>query len=76
MQRPRDSLESTRRDTAREQGVSMPASELLQDAVRAELHRQGLLEETDRYVAQLIDQAGCATTALPAPTSCPRDRSH
>lgn len=33
-------------------------SELLQDAVRAELRRQELLEETDRYLAELIDDVG------------------
>lgn len=33
-------------------------SELLQDAVRAELRRQALREETDRYVAELIDEVG------------------
>ena len=37
---------------------NLPASELLQDAVRAELRRQALLEETDRYLAELIDQVG------------------
>jgi len=36
----------------------MPASELLQAAVRAELHRHELLEETDRYLAELIDKVG------------------
>lgn len=36
----------------------LPASELLQDAVRAELRRQELLEETDRYVAELIEKVG------------------
>ncbi len=36
----------------------MPASELLQDAVRAELRRQALEEETDRYLAELIDDVG------------------
>lgn len=36
----------------------MPASELLQDAVRAELRRQELLEETERYVAELIEEVG------------------
>ena len=36
----------------------LPASELLQDAVRAELRRQELLEETDRYVAELIGDVG------------------
>ena len=33
-------------------------SELLQDAVRAELHRQALLEETERYLAELIGDVG------------------
>ena len=36
----------------------LPASELLQDAVRAELHRQELLTETDRYVEELLDEVG------------------
>jgi hypothetical protein len=36
----------------------MPASELLQDAVRAELRRQALLEETDRYLEDLIETVG------------------
>lgn len=36
----------------------LPASELLQSAVRAELRRQALLEETDRYLAELIDEVG------------------
>jgi len=36
----------------------LPASELLQDAVRAELRRQELLEEADRYVAELIQDVG------------------
>ncbi|MBV8161954.1 MAG: hypothetical protein JO265_13605 [Acidimicrobiia bacterium] len=36
----------------------LPASELLQKAVRAELRRQALLEETDRYLAELIDEVG------------------
>ena len=36
----------------------LPASELLQEAVRSELRRQALLEETDRYVAELIDEVG------------------
>ncbi len=33
-------------------------SELLQDAVRAELQRQTLLEETECYLAELIDEVG------------------
>ena len=36
----------------------LPASELLQDAVRAEVRRQELLEETHRYVAELIEDVG------------------
>jgi post-segregation antitoxin (ccd killing protein) len=36
----------------------LPASELLQDAVRAEVRRQELLEETDRYLAELIEAVG------------------
>lgn len=36
----------------------LPASELLQKAVRAELRRQDLLAESDRYVADLADQVG------------------
>lgn len=36
----------------------LPASELLQSAVRAELRRQELLVETDRYLAELIDEVG------------------
>ncbi|MDA8267124.1 MAG: hypothetical protein M0013_01955 [Actinomycetota bacterium] len=40
----------------------MPASELLQRAVRSELHRQELLEETDRYLEELV-----ATVGEPSP---------
>jgi post-segregation antitoxin (ccd killing protein) len=36
----------------------LPASELLQEAVRAELHRQQLLEETDAYLAELTEEVG------------------
>jgi post-segregation antitoxin (ccd killing protein) len=36
----------------------LPASELLQGAVRAELRRQVLLEETDRYLTELVDEVG------------------
>ena len=36
----------------------LPASELLQKAVRAELRRQDLLAETDRYVADLLEEVG------------------
>jgi len=36
----------------KEQGL--PASELLQDAVRGELRRRALLTETDRYLDELV----------------------
>ena len=36
----------------------LPASELLQKAVRAELRRQDLLEETDRYLEEMIAEYG------------------
>lgn len=36
----------------------LPASELLQEAVRAELRRQGLLAETDRYLTELVAEVG------------------
>lgn len=36
----------------------LPASELLQEAVRAELRRQGLLAETDRYLTELRAEVG------------------
>jgi post-segregation antitoxin (ccd killing protein) len=36
----------------------LPASELLQAAVRAELRRRALLDETDAYVAELVDEVG------------------
>jgi hypothetical protein len=36
----------------------LPASELLQHAVRSELHRQDLLEETDRYLDELTSTVG------------------
>ncbi len=36
----------------------LPASELLQDAVRAELRRQNLMDESREYVARLVDQVG------------------
>jgi hypothetical protein len=36
----------------------LPASELLQRAVRAELRRLDLLAESDRYVAELMSQVG------------------
>jgi post-segregation antitoxin (ccd killing protein) len=36
----------------------LPASELLQEAVRAELRRRQLLEETDAYLAELVAEVG------------------
>ena len=39
----------------------LPASELLQDAIRAELRRQQLNYETDRYLAELIAEVGPPT---------------
>lgn len=42
---------------------SLPASELLQKAVRAELRRLDLLAETDRYVADLVAEVGPPTAA-------------
>ena len=36
----------------------LPASELLQRAVREELKRQDLLAETDRYLAELLSEVG------------------
>jgi hypothetical protein len=41
----------------------LPASELLQKAVRAELRRQDLLTESDRYVAKLVSQVGEPTSS-------------
>jgi post-segregation antitoxin (ccd killing protein) len=40
----------------------LPASELLQDAVRAEVRRRELLAEGDKYVAELKAQVGEPTT--------------
>jgi hypothetical protein len=39
----------------------LPASELLQKAVRAELRRLDLLAETDLYVADLVAEVGPPT---------------
>jgi post-segregation antitoxin (ccd killing protein) len=36
----------------------LPASELLQQAVRAELRRQDLLAESDTYLAELVAEVG------------------
>jgi hypothetical protein len=40
---------------------NLPASELLQKAVRAEARRLDLLAETDRYVADLVAEIGPPT---------------
>jgi hypothetical protein len=39
----------------------LPASELLQKAVRAELRRLDLVAETDRYLDQLVAEVGAPT---------------
>ena len=36
----------------------LPASELLQRAVQTEVRRQGLLEETERYLQDLVAEVG------------------
>lgn len=41
----------------------LPASKLLQKAVRAELRRLELLAETDRYVTELVAEVGPPTAA-------------
>jgi len=41
----------------------LPASELLQKAVRAELRRLDLLAETERYVADLVAEVGPPSAA-------------
>jgi post-segregation antitoxin (ccd killing protein) len=41
----------------------LPASELLQKAVRAELRRQELLTGTDRYLADLVAEVGLPSQA-------------
>lgn len=41
----------------------LPASELLQKAVRAELRRLDLFAEADLYVAELVAKVGLPTTA-------------
>ena len=41
----------------------LAASELLQGAVRFELRRLELLEATDRYLSELVDEVGEPSTA-------------
>jgi hypothetical protein len=40
----------------------LPASELLQDAVRAEVRRRELLAEADRYIKDLTGEVGKPST--------------
>jgi len=39
----------------------LPASELLQEAVRVELRRRELIEAADEYLSELLDEAGPPT---------------
>jgi hypothetical protein len=48
---------------------NLPASELLQQAVRVELRRLDLLAETDRYLAELLGEVGEPTAEE---TACAR----
>jgi len=41
----------------------LPVSELLQKAVQAELRRQDLLAETERYLADLVAEVGVPSPA-------------
>lgn len=52
----------------------LPASELLQDAVRAEVRRLDLLAEGDKYVAELIAQVGKPTARQRAHASAVAQR--
>ena len=47
----------------------LPASELLQDAVRAEVRRRQLLAQGDKYVAELIAEVGRPTARQRATAS-------
>lgn len=51
-------------DEVKQRGIS--PSELLQQAVRAELRRTALQEETDRYVAELVEEVGGPSAAAAA----------
>jgi post-segregation antitoxin (ccd killing protein) len=42
---------------------SLPVSELLQTAVAAELRRQDLLAETDRYLRDLVAEVGAPSAS-------------
>jgi hypothetical protein len=52
----------------------LPASELLQNAVRAELRRLDLLEENARYLAELEHEVGEPTPAERARAKAVVDR--
>jgi hypothetical protein len=39
----------------------LPASELLQEAVRVELRRRELIEASDEYLSDLLDEVGSPT---------------
>jgi post-segregation antitoxin (ccd killing protein) len=41
----------------------LPASELLQEAVRAEVRRQDLLSRTDAYLDELVAEVGAPSAA-------------
>jgi post-segregation antitoxin (ccd killing protein) len=42
---------------------ALPVSQLLQIALQAEMRRQDLLAETDRYLAELVAEVGAPTAA-------------
>jgi hypothetical protein len=52
----------------------LPASELLQDAVRAEIRRRDLLAETDHYLSRVVAETGVPTAADVAHASAVADR--
>lgn len=52
----------------------LPASELLQAAVRAEIRRRDLLAETDRYLSRVVAETGMPTPADNAHASAVADR--
>lgn len=51
-------------DEVKQRGIS--PSELLQQAVRAELRRTALQEATDRYLAELVEEVGDPSEAAVA----------
>lgn len=52
----------------------LPASEILQKAVRAELRRLDLVAESDRYLADLVTDVGEPTAAERARADAVADR--